>query len=186
MVLTGEQVYLSFAEEFVSVKRNAEVVAEELKFGEHSKGKKTGGKTVLKADRADYDRKEGVILFDRNVHVDDEQYQMHADRLFVFLDGTNDLKRLVAIGHVAITNEEKTAYCARATYSKATGKIVMYSDGKTLSRLQEGGKKGSTVVGKRITFWINSEQVEVEQPVISMPSSGLKGADAKGLLKGGK
>ena len=29
-----------------------------------------------------------------------------------------------AIWHGSVANEEKTAYCARATYSKATGKIV--------------------------------------------------------------
>ena len=145
----------------------------------------TGRDAVITAERTDYDRKEGVILFDRNVHVDDEQYQMHSDRLFVFLDGTNELKRLVAIGHVAITNDEKTAYCARATYSKATGKIVMYSNDEIKAKLCEGGKKGSTVVGQRITFWTNSEQVEVDNPVISMPGGGLKGGDAKNFLQGG-
>ncbi len=86
---------------------------------------------------------------------------------------------------MAITNEEKTAYCARATYSKATGKIVMYSNDEIKAKLCEGGKKGSTVVGERITFWINSEQVEVDNPVISMPGGAMKGGNAKDLLQGG-
>ena len=124
---------------------------------------------LITADRTDYDRKEGVVLFDRNVHVDDSQYQMHADRLFLFLEGTNDLKRLAAIGHVAITNEDKRAYCARATFNKKLGRVVMYSSDEITAELREEGKKGSDVKGEKITFWLDSEQVEVENPVITMP-----------------
>ena len=137
---------------------------------------------IITADRTDYDRKEGVVLFDRNVHVDDAQYQMHADRLFLFLDGTNDLKRLVAIGHVAITNEDKRAYCARATFNKKLGRVVMYSSDEITAELREEGKKGSDVRGEKITFWLDSEQVEVENPVITMPG-GLGGrGDMKKLI----
>ena len=137
---------------------------------------------IITADRTDYDRKEGVVLFDRNVHVDDEQYQMHTDRLFLFLDGTNDLKRLVAIGNVAITNENRRAYCARATFNKKLGRIVMYSSDEITASLCEEGKKGSEVKGEKITFWIDSEQVEVENPVITMPG-GLGGGGNDGLKK---
>jgi lipopolysaccharide transport protein LptA len=137
---------------------------------------------VITADRTDYDRKEGVVLFDRNVCVDDEQYQMHTDRLFLFLDGTNDLKRLVAIGNVAITNENRRAYCARATFNKKLGRIVMYSSDEITASLREEGKKGSEVKGEKITFWIDSEQVEVENPVITMPG-GFGGGGKDGLKK---
>ncbi len=139
---------------------------------------------VITADRTDYDRKEGVVLFDRNVHVDDEQYQMHADRLFLFLDGTNDLRRLVAIGHVAITNEDKRAYCARATFNKRLGRVVMYSSDDVVAELcEDGKKKGSSVKGEKITFWLDSEQVEVENPVITMPG-GIGGKDSVKKLIG--
>lgn len=137
---------------------------------------------IITADRTDYDRKEGVVLFDRNVYVDDEQYQMHTDRLFLFLDGTNDLKRLVAIGNVAITNENRRAYCARATFNKKLGRIVMYSSDEITASLSEEGKKGSEVKGEKITFWIDSEQVEVENPVITMPG-GFGGSGKDGLKK---
>ena len=137
---------------------------------------------IITADRTDYDRKEGVVLFDRNVCVDDEQYQMHTDRLFLFLDGTNDLKRLVAIGNVAITNENRRAYCARATFNKKLGRIVMYSSDDITASLREEGKKGSEVKGEKITFWIDSEQVEVENPVITMPG-GFGGGGKDDLKK---
>ena len=141
------------------------------------KSKAPARDAVITADRTDYDRKEGVVLFDRNVFVDDEQYQMHTDRLFLFLDGTNDLKRLVAIGNVAITNENRRAYCARATFNRKLGRIVMYSSDEITAELREEGKKGSEVKGEKITFWIDSEQVEVENPIITMPG-GFGGKDS--------
>ena len=145
--------------------------------------KQSGRDAVITAERTDYDRKEGVILFDRNVYVDDEQYQLHADRLFLFMDGTNDLKRLVALGNVAITNEEKNASCSRAVYVKKLSKIVMYGSDTAPARLYQGGKKASTVVGERITFWLNSEQVEIEKPVVTVPGGSFKGGDGKDFLK---
>ena len=146
------------------------------------KGKSARRDAIITADRTDYDRKEGVVLFDRNVYVNDEQYQMHTDRLFLFLDGTNDLKRLVAIGNVAITNENRRAYCARATFNRKLGRIVMYSSDEITAVLREEGKKGSEVKGEKITFWIDSEQVEVENPVITMPG-GFGGGGKDGLKK---
>ena len=138
----------------------------------------TGRPAVITADRTDYDRKEGIILFDRNVYVDDEQYQMHAERLFVFLDGTNDMKRLVALGNVAITNEDKSAWCAKAVYTKAASRIVMYGDERNPAWLRDaGGRPGdaSEVRGLRITYWIDSGLATVEKSVITLP--GLKGTN---------
>ena len=147
---------------------------------------RTGRDAVITSERTDYDRKEGIILFDRNVYVDDEQYQMHADRLFVFLDGTNDLKRIVAIGNVSITNENRTASCSRAVFSKAASKIVMYGDDTSTAKLSDPSQHGGMVEGKQITFWLDAEQVEVVGSTVNLPGGMLKGKDPKKLLEHGK
>ena len=138
----------------------------------------------ITSERTDYDRKEGVIMFDRNVCVDDVEYQMHANQLYVFLDGTNDLKRIVAIGNVAITNDMRVGTCAKAAYTKSTSKIVMYGDGESvMARLEDNGKNRSSVEGRKITFWIDSEQVEVEGSTVTLDAGKLGGKDgAKKLL----
>ncbi len=138
----------------------------------------------ITSERTDYDRKEGVIMFDRNVCVDDVEYKMHANQLYVFLDGTNDLKRIVAIGNVAITNETRVGTCAKAAYTKSTSKIVMYGDGASvMARLEDNGKNRSSVEGRKITFWIDSEQVEVEGSTVTLDAGKLGGKDgAKKLL----
>lgn len=78
----------------------------------------------ITSDRTDFDRKDGVIMFDRNVFVDDAEYQMHARQLYVFLDTNNlervgraaesgarqsadVLRRIVAVGDVSITNDTR-------------------------------------------------------------------------------
>ena len=147
---------------------------------------RTGRDAVITSERTDYDRKEGIILFDRNVFVDDEQYQMHADRLFVFLDGTNDLKRIVAIGNVSITNEARTASCSKAVFTKAASKIVMYGDDTTNAKLSDPSQRGGMVEGKKITFWLDAEQVSVEGSTVNLPGGMLKGKDPKKLLEHGK
>lgn len=138
----------------------------------------------ITSDRTDYDRKEGVILFDGNVHVDDDEYQMCSKQLYVFLDGTNELKRIVAIGDVAITNDTRHGSCAKAAYTKSIGKVVMYGDGKgTMAKLIDEGKRRSEVEGKKITFWIDSEQVEVEGSTVTLDAGGIGGKEgAKKLL----
>ena len=147
---------------------------------------RTGRDAVITSERTDYDRKEGIILFDRNVFVDDEQYQMHADRLFVFLDGTNDLKRIVAIGNVSITNEARTASCSKAVFTKAASKIVMYGDDTTNAKLADPSQRGGMVEGKKISFWLDAEQVSVEGSTVNLPGGMLKGKDPKKLLEHGK
>ena len=138
----------------------------------------------ITSERTDYDRKEGVIMFDRNVCVDDVEYKMHANQLYVFHDGTNDLKRIVAIGNVAITNETRVGTCAKAAYTKSTSKIVMYGDGASvMARQEDNGKNRSSVEGRKITFWIDSEQVEVEGSTVTLDAGKLGGKDgAKKLL----
>ncbi|MBR1871183.1 MAG: hypothetical protein IJ802_05095 [Kiritimatiellae bacterium] len=149
----------------------------------------TGRDAVITASRTDYDRKEGVIFFDKDVYVDDEQYQLHADSLYVFLDGTNDLKRIVALGNVSMTNDLRSANCNKATYLKATGKIVLYGSRDTPAVLREDGPDEKEASGEKITFWLDSEEVNVERPVIKLPGSAVRGGgkknlDVKGLLMG--
>ena len=138
----------------------------------------------ITSERTDYDRREGVIMFDKDVFVDDAEYKMHSDQLYVFLDGTNELKRIVAIGNVSITNETRVGSCAKAAYTKSVGKVVMYGDSNGVrARLADYGKRKSEVEGRKITFWIDSEQVEVEGSTVTLDAGGYGGKEgAKKLL----
>jgi len=192
-----------------------------------SKEKKlTGRPAKITSDTTVYNRKEGIASFEGHVHLDDEQYQLHADRVFLFFDvdagatngvrrakgtndvhraakgtndvhraanGTNDVhkaakgtddmhraagdvRRVVAIGNVAMTNDAHRAYGAKATYSKKNGLVVLYSgDGITAEVRDESKAQPQIVRGKRIRFWIDSEQVEVDEADLTGagPSGGV-------------
>ena len=164
-------------------------VAKEGGKGEASSKKKskpkkelTGRDAKITSETMSYDRKEGILFFDRKVYVDDEQYQMHADRVYVFLSGTNDVKRLVALGNVALTNEFRSAACDKAVYVKAASKVVLYAPEGGVATLRDESEKGGTITGSKITFWLDSEQVEVQQSDITVPGGAFKANDAKKLL----
>ena len=133
-----------------------------------------------------YDRKEGFAYFSGKVFVDDGKYQLHADRAYVFMEGTNELKRIVAIGNVALTNENRRAYGAKASYYREPGMVVLYAGEDAPAEVREEHPEGPRVVkGKKIKFWIGSEQVEVVEAEISSPTRGGIGdlKSMKGKLK---
>ena len=133
----------------------------------------TGRPAKITSETTVYNRKEGIASFEGHVHVDDEQYQMHADRVFLFMEGTNELKRIVAIGNVAMTNDARRAYGAKATYSKKNGLVILYSgDGITAEVRDESKVQDQVVRGNRIRFWIGTEQVEVDDADLTGAAPG--------------
>ena len=123
---------------------------------------------------ADLDRKEGVVMFEGDVVVRySNDCTMCADRLFVFLAGTNELSRVVALGNVSITNDTRTGTCAMATFRRKRSEIEMFGDGKgKLAHLAENGDDAGAIRGSRIKFWLDTEQVEVENSRISTEQKG--------------
>ena len=120
-----------------------------------------------------YDRKDGFAVFTGSVHVDDEQYQMHADKAYVFFEGTNQLKRIVATGGVALTNGTRRAYGGKASYYRKSGMVVLYSSDNAPAEVRdEAEDRNQTVKGSKIKFWIDAEQVEVLDAQISAPAAG--------------
>jgi len=150
---------------------------------------KTNRVAKITAASTYYDSKEGVALFAGKVYVDDELYQLHADKAYVFMDkeGTNELKRIVAIGNVALTNETKRAYGAKASYHRASGMVVLYApEGGVCEVRDEKEDPPQSVKGTKIKFWVDSEQVEVTGAQISAPVSGSSTDIFKNATGGGK
>ena len=141
----------------------------------------TQGPAKITSASTYYDRKEGFAYFSGNVFVDDGKYQLHAERAYVFMEGTNELKRIVAIGGVAMTNENRRAYGAKASYYRDPGMVVLYAGDDAPAEVREVHADGDRIVrGKKIKFWTGSEQVEVVEAEISSPSRGGLG-DLKGI-----
>jgi len=133
--------------------------------------KKEAAKSARITSRtSDFDRKEGVVMFEGDVFVRySDDSTMSADRLFMFLSNSNELGRVVAIGNVVISNETRRGTCSLATYRRKKGEIEMFGNGKkTLARLVECGRDANELEGDRIKFWLDAEQVEVDNSRIGV------------------
>jgi lipopolysaccharide transport protein LptA len=163
---------------------SSEKGATALEAGEQDKavaGRKRKAKITSRSTY--YDRKEGIGVFSGDVYVDDEDYQMHADKVYLFVKGTNELERIVAIGNVAMTNGTKRAYGAKVSYYRDPGLVVLYSGDGISAEVRDVAKEGDQVVrGKKIRFWTDAEQVEVLEAEITAPSESASGGGLKKVL----
>lgn len=125
--------------------------------------------SVITAKKVDYDNKEGVILFDENVVVDNPQFLLKSDRLLVFTKGTNDVNQILAIGNVSISNQNRSATCEKAVYTKQDGTITMTGKPK----LMTSGERAGEVAGDKITIWINDERMEVSPGRVTLPAGAF-------------
>lgn len=177
---TGEDVYFSSPEGFVSIYRDTRIVAKDLRLsGPSEKSKGLGAREVsllggsattlvITSRRCDFDREEHVVLFDHDVHVKyGELYTLSADRIFVFLSEQNELIRIVALGSVEVADDRRSGSCARAIFRRDVNEIEMFGDksGKK-AHLQEAD--GNAVDGSRIKFWLDAEQVEIVDSVLTV------------------
>lgn len=141
-------------------------------------GDRTGGNgpksARITSRTCDFDRMEGVVLFEGDVVVRySDDYTMCSDRLYMFMSRSNELGRVVAVGNVTITNDTRTGYGAMATYRRRKNEVEIFGGGDgRLARLVERGEDASELEGTRIKFWLDAEQVEVENSRIHANSAG--------------
>lgn len=129
----------------------------------------------IRSASSDFDRKAGVVLYEGDVFVEyGRDYTLNADCVFAFLAASNRLSRIVADGHVVISNGARVGTCALATYRKARGEIEMFGDGKagTKAVLVERGDRASELAGDRIRFWLDAERVEVTNAALATEHDG--------------
>ncbi len=136
--------------------------------------------TKITADKMEYNYKEAVAIMTNNVVVDDARFYLTADRLFVFMDGTNSLSQLVVLGNVKVTNENRRAACDKAVYTKAENRLVLVGNAK-LVNADDAGKE-SSVAGDKITIWTDDQRMEVyPRPVLTIPAGATDGM--KGMMQ---
>ena len=123
-----------------------------------------GELTRIRSESADYDRGAGMAVFEGDVRVEHAgEYTMNSDSLYAVMTASNELDRVVAYGNVTITNAARVGTCAKAKYLRGRREIEMLGDGKgEPARLVDHGDHPGELEGDRIRFWLDTEQVEVE------------------------
>ena len=110
-----------------------------------------------------------------DVCVADEACEIHAERAYVFLDGTNELKKVVAFGGVAVTNGARRAYGDAVSYFSDEGLVVVSAGAGRSAEVREGADdQAASVRGSKVRFWTHTGQAEVLEAEVKAP--GQKGA----------
>lgn len=172
-VFSGEGVYFSSSDSYVKVFGASSFASEDVRFGADSAD--ASGPVRGRSQTSDFDGKSGVMLFEGDVVVTSAtNMTLCADQLFMFLSGTNELSRVVAVGSVSVTNDLRCGACATAVYRRAKDELELFGDEQKPALLRECGASARSLEGRVIRFWLGSEQVEVEQARIVSDTKGGK------------
>lgn len=189
----GEDLFFSSPEQYLMAFRNVRIDSTDMLSGATLEGNVmsadvTSGKTILpthqlagesisiRSRAGDFDRAENVVVFEGDVRVDyQSDYHMTGDNMYAFLN-YDGLDRLVAFGNVTVTNDLRCGTCDRVIFRRKAGEVEMFSRrGGARAHLQE--VSGNAVDGRSIKFWLEGEQVEVVDSVLTVKTQG------KGELK---
>ena len=97
----------------------------------------------------------------------DPQFNMNADRVLVFLENTNQIKSIISLGNVDISQTDRHATCDKAVYEKNTGKVSL-----TGTPILTRGNTGSEVV-----VFLNDQRVIVTDGRMLISPESMKNRD---------
>lgn len=140
-----------------------------------------GELTVVTSDRLEYDAQKGSAVFERNVIVSDPNLKMKCDKLTIFFTGTSQVTRVLAEGRVVMSQDDKKAWAAKATYDLATGQIELEGDARVM-------RGRDMLLADTITYWRDQNRM-VGRPnarLIIYPEPGGKNTILKGMSGGGR
>jgi lipopolysaccharide transport protein LptA len=130
-------------------------------------GGSTNEPTVITAEILHGDYLHNLGTFEGNVLAVDPRMTVRADKMTVFFGGTNvvtsagtnttrTVQKIIAEGAVVMTTpDNKTTHSDRAVFTASDGKVVL--TGHPSAESSDG-----VVTGERITFWRDSQKMDVE------------------------
>ncbi len=124
-------------------------------------GKASKGPIRIQSDRMETLDKEGNVVFKGHVVATRGDLVIHSDVLKVYYEtlpgkkNKRTIKKIVALGHVKVTKEGRTATGKKAIYDKTAEKIILTGS----AQVWEGPNR---VKGDKITFYINENRSVVE------------------------
>jgi lipopolysaccharide export system protein LptA len=112
----------------------------------------------IKSDELEAIEVEGrrKLIFKRGVNVEQDDLKVQADHLeALYPPGVNQPDRLVASGHVRVTQRDKTMLCDAATYYQSEDRLVCTGN----AELRQGSDR---VQGREIEIFVKQNRVKVK------------------------
>jgi lipopolysaccharide transport protein LptA len=126
--------------------------------------------TVITSDTLMFDYGRRLAVFDGNVVVKDTDLTLTADKLKASFTEDNDIEFMEAVGRVVLVQGDRKGECAKATYSAASGQIVLTAKPgkKVVLRRSRDFLQGDEVI-----INVNSEKVICRPGMLTIyPESG--------------
>ena len=133
-----------------------------MPFGGQKGGNRAAGPTKITSDRLEFDYHSFVALFDGHVVVTDPEFTLKTDKMLVFFENTNDVKRVDCVGSVDMQSDDIRARSGRATYTRENAQVMMQDEPVVT---KGSGDDRQSVSGEIIRIWLNDERVVVENGV---------------------
>ena len=153
--IVGDKMSVWIPEERVLVERRVVV---EARGARRSERKAPAGPMKVTADRLELDYREFRATFEGNVVVSEPGFTLRADRILVFLENTNDVKRMDAAGRVRFQKDAVTVTCGKASYTRDNGLMILQDD--PVVSHGEG-----RIEARKMSIWIDQKRFVVEENV---------------------
>ncbi len=109
---------------------------------------------VIEADTLRYDKKAQIAIYEGNVVVKSEDFELFSEQLKIFLDENGDIKKIVAIGDVHFQKGNRKGKSNRAEYYRDKNLIIL----KGNAELQQDN---NVIEGDEIVYQMDTEKAEV-------------------------
>ena len=120
----------------------------------------SGGRVTIDAKSVLYDFTERLAVFENEVHVTDSEIALTADRMSVYLDKENSVRRIESVGNVVIRElgTAKRATAGKAVYDVAEDTVVLTEQ----PQLEERDQGFITRDAERIIYYRGKQQFKAE------------------------
>jgi len=131
-----------------------------------SSAEKGKSPVVITSKTLTADNRNNKAVFEGNVIAKTEDITMHADRMIVFYDNSeNKISKIHALGNVRVHKQERAMFSDEAVFIDSEKKIVF--TGKP--RAVEGD---NVITGTKITFFLSDERAVVEGSRVILKNDG--------------
>jgi|GEM_PF-409662 len=132
--------------------------------------------TVITSDRLvfDYGRRYGV--FEKNVHVSDDEIKINADRMAIYFSEDDTVKKIVAEGNVKIVQLDRVGTCVTAICDVAKGSLEL------IGKAEISGGSG-VMRGDRIKINRDPGGIDCEPGYFRFKGGGTDAAGLKDFLR---
>lgn len=110
---------------------------------------------TITSNKMDADRKSKLVIFRGNVVAQQKDFTLYSDELYVYYNEGEDVREIIAVGNVKMTQPDRLATGERAVYERVGRKVTLTGN----PQVRQGP---DTVKGTKIIVFLDEDKSLVE------------------------